>query len=149
MRTVEFLLCVAIAIAAIGCERRTETTAPDAQPPVSMPGEVSARVTAIEIGSAIGEDKRVEAGAGKATFSPNETIYVSILTEKAPGATLSARWTFEDGQFVSEGRETLNSADRNATEFHITKPDGFPAGRYRVEIALDDKPVGTREFEVR
>jgi hypothetical protein len=117
---------------------------------VSAPTPLLARVTAIELGSAIGTDGRVAAGAGKTTFSPTDTIYVSILTDKPPaGASLSARWTFEDGQVVSEGHESLTSSDRTATEFHIAKPDGWPAGRYRVEIALNGQPAGTRDFEVR
>ncbi len=50
---------------------------------------------------------------------------------------------------MSEDRETLGSSGRAATQFHIAKPDGWPAGRYRVEIALNVQPAGTREFEVR
>jgi hypothetical protein len=49
---------------------------------------------------------------------------------------------------VSEDRETLGS-ERAATEFHVAKPDGWPAGRYRVEIALNGEPAGARDFEVR
>jgi hypothetical protein len=104
-------------------------------------------VGAIELGTGLGPDGRVSSPT--TIFSPTDTIYVSVLTEGQPaGTTLSARWTYEDGQVVSEGRETLASA-RAATEFHIAKPDGWPAGRYRVEIGVNDKPGGTREFEVR
>jgi hypothetical protein len=36
-------------------------------------------------------------------FSPRDTIYVSVLTTgSAPSATVTARWTFEDGQVVKE-----------------------------------------------
>jgi uncharacterized protein YfaS (alpha-2-macroglobulin family) len=105
-------------------------------------------VSRIELGTAVGADGRITAPA--ATFAPADTIYVSVLTEgQAPGATLSARWTYEDGQLVSEGRETLGASGGAATEFHIAKPDGWPAGRYRVEIALNGRPAGAREFEVR
>jgi hypothetical protein len=111
---------------------------------------VTLRVAAIELGNAVGPDGRVAAGAEKTTFAPTDTIFVSILTDKPPaGASLSTRWTYEDGQVVSEGHETLTSSDRTATEFHIAKPDGWPTGRYRVEIALNGKPAGSRDFEVR
>jgi hypothetical protein len=104
-------------------------------------------VGAIELGRAVGADGRVTAPAS--IFSASDTIYASIVTEgQTAGSTLSARWTYEDGQVVNEGRESL-AADRAVTEFHISKPDGWPAGRYRVEIALNGRPAGTREFEVR
>jgi hypothetical protein len=50
---------------------------------------------------------------------------------------------------INESREELTSSDRNATEFHVSKTDGWPAGRYKVEIALNGQPSGEREFEVR
>jgi hypothetical protein len=129
---------------------RSETPAPEARPPeVSAPAPAGqpGAVTRIELGTAVGADGRVTAPA--ASFSPGDTIYVSVLTEGQPvGATLSARWTYEDGQLVSEDRETLGS-ERAATEFHVAKPDGWPAGRYRVEIALNGEPAGARDFEVR
>ena len=83
-------------------------------------------------------------------FAPADTIYASVTTDgPAQGSTLSARWTFEDGQIVSENRETLGSSGAVDTEFHIAKPDGWPAGRYRLEIALNGQPAGARDFEVR
>ena len=34
------------------------------------------------------------------------------------------------------------------SEFHISKPDGWPAGDYQVEISINDKPAGTKKFTV-
>ena len=153
MRTFEAVLCIAIASApspASGAPRRRlpAQSRPRSRHP-RAPAAV-ARVTAIELGSALDAESRVAPGAAKTTFSPSDTIYVSILTDKPPaGTSLSARWTFEDGQVVSEGHESLTSSERTATEFHIAKPDGLPAGRYKVEIALNGQPAGAREFEVR
>jgi hypothetical protein len=145
-------LCLAIAIGAVACDRSQPSTR-SGTPAVSAPSGSSAlpaKVTGIELGNAIAADGRLAAGAAKSTFAPSETIYVSVLTDRPPaGATLSARWTYEDGQLVSEGHESLTSAERNATEFHISKPDGWPTGRYKVEIALNGQPAGGREFEVR
>jgi hypothetical protein len=137
------------AFAFLACGRSDAPAPPAATPPVSAPAPVApaARVGAIELGSSLGADGRVAAPAQ--VFAPTDTIYVSVLTEgTAPGAELSARWTYEGDQLVSEGRETL-AASRSTTEFHIAKPDGWPAGRYRVAIALDGQPAGTRDFEVR
>jgi hypothetical protein len=105
-------------------------------------------VSAIDLGSAIGADKRVSAPA--ASFAPADTIYASIATEgSSPSFTLTARWTYEDGQLVSESSETIAPTGPATTEFHITKPDGFPAGRYRLEISANGAVAGARDFEVR
>src|SRR5688500_14007431 len=96
MRGLETLLCLAIAIGFLGCERKETSTQP---PAVSAPSASAAKVTAIELGNAVGADGRVAVGAAKTTFAPTDTIYVSVLTDKPPaGATLSARWTYGQGK---------------------------------------------------
>ena len=153
MRMLISLWCLAFAIAPVACKRNegTVTTQP---PAVSAPGHPvtlpQAKISAIELGNAISSDGRVAAGAAKTTFAPSDTIYVSVQTAEPPaGAELSARWTYQDGQLVSESREQLTSSGNTATEFHIAKPDGWPTGRYQVEIAMNGQPAGKREFEVR
>ncbi len=34
------------------------------------------------------------------------------------------------------------------TEFHISKPDGWPTGKYKLEVFLNGSSAATREFEV-
>ena len=143
MRTALFLAAV-LGLFACG---QSEST-----PPVSAPAPAAApepaRVSAIDLGSAIGADQRVTAPA--AAFAPGDTIYASIATEgSSPSLTLTARWTYEDGQLVSESSETIAPTGPATTEFHIAKPDGFPAGRYRLEISANGAVAGARDFEVR
>jgi uncharacterized protein YfaS (alpha-2-macroglobulin family) len=96
----------------------------------------------------MGGDKRVTERVE--VFMPGDTIYASVLTTgSAPSATLKARWFYEDGQLVSESEQAIAPTGNAATEFHITKPDGWPAGKYRLEVFLDGRQVQTREFEVR
>lgn len=147
-------LLVLLSALPLACSRsETETAAhPTSSPPVAAappPAPApSARVTSIELGTAIGADRRVTAPTS--VFATGDTIYASVRTEDQPaGSTLSARWTYEDGQLVSESRETLGTPGAIDTEFHIAKPDGWPAGRYRLEIALNGQPAGARDFEVR
>jgi len=151
MRALVTLLVFSLALCA-GCRRQESQTsaAPGASPPVSAapPTAPGARISAIDLGNALGSDGRVSTPTS--VFTPTDTIYASVLTEgQQPGATLSARWSYQDGQVVSENRETLGSSGRVNTEFHIAKPDGWPAGRYRLEIALNGQPAGSRDFEVR
>jgi hypothetical protein len=34
-------------------------------------------------------------------------------------------------------------------EFHISKPSGWPVGKYHVEITADGNPGGSKDFEVK
>jgi uncharacterized protein YfaS (alpha-2-macroglobulin family) len=103
---------------------------------------------AIELGSQIGEDDRVLAPSQ--VFAPGDTIHASIETEgEAQNVLIAARWSYEDGQTVAESSETISTASPSVVEFHIAKPDGWPTGRYRVDITANGQPAGNREFEVR
>jgi hypothetical protein len=141
------LLAVAVtSTSLLGCEREQAETV-DTTPTVETTGQ-AVRVTQVEVGTAVGADKRVSAAATQ--FRPTDTIYASVVTEgTAASATLTARWTFEDGQVVEESTQTLSPTGTAVTEFHISKPDGFPAGRYRVEILLNGTSTQSKEFEVR
>src|SRR5262249_19431592 len=50
--------------------------------------------------------------------------------------TLTARWTYEDGQVVNESSQQAEAGPAT-TEFHIAKPSGWPAGSYQIEILAD------------
>ena len=100
------------------------------------------------MGKKIGADKRVASPV--TTFGPKDTIYASVATTgSAPSKTLTAKWTFQDGQTVKEGSETIAPTGPAVTEFHIAKPSGWPVGKYKVEISADGAPVSTKEFEVK
>src|SRR3546814_6948407 len=82
--------------------------------------------------SDLGADMKV--GAPSTTFAPSDTIYASVATSTSDPAasvpgTLSAKWTFEDGQVVNEESKSVNLTGAGNTEFHIAKPDGSPAGK--------------------
>ena len=56
---------------------------------------------------------------------------------------------FEDGQVVNTDSKTLTFTGPGTTNFQISKPDGWPAGGYRLEVSLDGVQVESREFTVR
>jgi hypothetical protein len=108
----------------------------------------SVRVTDVTLGRSVGGDKAITDRAE--TFQPNDTIYDSVATDgSASSATLRARWTFEDGQVIDESTRTIAPNNRERTEFHISKPSGWPAGKYKVEVFLDNQAAETKNFEVR
>lgn len=131
-------LCVALNAPA-GCKKSEEAPAP------AVP--VAFHVTRVELGNAIGTDKRVIAPA--VTFKPGDTIYASISSEgAAASAVLGARWTFEDGQLVNETTQNIAPSGPAVTEFHIAKPDGWPVGKYALAVTVDGKPAGAAQFTV-
>jgi uncharacterized protein YfaS (alpha-2-macroglobulin family) len=66
----------------------------------------------------------------------------------APTATLKARWTYQDGQVVNESTQTIAATGDARTEFHISKPDGWPAGKYKLEVLVNGSSAATKDFEV-
>jgi hypothetical protein len=118
------------------------------QPADEVSSTQTVRVTGVELGRSVGSDGRITERAD--SFRPNDTIYASVNTEgTATGTTLSARWTFEDGQVVDERSQPVSSSGAVVTAFHIAKPDGFPAGRYKVEIRLNGQVAESKDFEVK
>jgi hypothetical protein len=109
---------------------------------------VGVRVAQVDIGRSLTADKAISDGTD--SFKPNETIYASIATEgtaTAP-ARLQARWTYQDGQVVNESTQTIAPTGNARTEFHISKPEGWPAGKYKLEVFLNGSSAGTRDVEV-
>jgi hypothetical protein len=105
------------------------------------------RVASVELGSALDPNKRVV--EPKSAFATTDTIYASIATEGwGEPIELTARWTYEDGQLVSES-QAIAAPGPGITEFHIEKPDGWPVGSYQLEILAGEAPVSTQRFEVR
>jgi hypothetical protein len=105
------------------------------------------RVTDVDLGLGLGPDKRVTDKTD--SFSPSETIYVSVRTEgAAPSATLKARWTFQDGQVVQESSQIIAPTGTAVTEFHVSNPAGWPKGSYKVEVFLNGSSTETESFEV-
>jgi hypothetical protein len=124
---------------------------PGAEPGPAMETTTDgARVTAVTLGTALGADNRVAAGRETNTFQPTDTVYASVATQgRATGSTLTARWTYEDGQVVDETTQTISAAGAAVTEFHIAMPDGFPAGQYHLEVLLNGQSIERRSFTVR
>ena len=139
------LLAAGLLIAA-GCNREADTGSTE-EPAPAPAATAGVEVTEVVLGKAVGADKSVSEAT--TSFEPTDTVYVSVRTAgTAPSATLAARWTFEDGQVVDESSQTIAPTGPEVTEFHISKPDGWPTGAYEVAISLDGQPVETQSFTV-
>jgi len=146
-------------VALVGCKKKEEPapmppaaseTAPMPQATATM---ATASVNGIDLGNAVGADMRVT--APMTTFAPTDTIYAAVRTGTSDPAasvasTLGAKWTHVDSnQVVHEESRDLALAGDGINDFQISKPDGWPTGKYKVEIMLDGAVVQTREFDVR
>lgn len=136
-------LIAALALTSCGgsrTEERTEAT--------QASSDAGVTVSKVEIGKSVDTDMRITEQTR--SFGPTETVYAAVITNgAAPSAEITTRWTFEDGQVVDENTQTITPNGNASTEFHISKPDGLPPGKYKVEVFLNGTPAGTEEFEVK
>jgi hypothetical protein len=119
-------------------------------PPAAEAGTQAMRVTNVDLGTAVGADNRVAADAVTTDFRASDTIHASITTEgTVSGASLTARWTYQDGQVVDESTQSVVGSGAAVTHFQISMPAGFPPGDYQVEILLNGNRVESKSFRVR
>jgi len=148
LRPILAALYLALAIHITACQKKTSETSSTSYSEKST--ETSGiKVTNVDLGRNVGGDKHVTDAT--TSFSPNDVIYASVLTSgTSPSATVKVRWTYEgDGQVVDESEQTITTTGDTATEFHISKPNGWPAGNYKAEVYLNGQLVQTKEFEVK
>ena len=136
------------ALAACGKENRNEA-AGDVTPGAAAPTPATPTVAVAEIdlGRAVSNSRVTDKTDD---FKTTDTIYTSVRTTgTSSNSHVMARWTFEDGQVVQESSQAIAPTGEAYTEFHISKPGGLPKGKYKVEVFLDSKSAGTKEFEVK
>lgn len=144
MRVSLLLMAVATASACGKKEQPATQTSGGAIAPTST----TLRVADITLGRSLSADKRVADQTD--TFSPHDTIYASVhTTGTSQNANLAARWTYQDGQVVTESNEPISPAGDAYTEFHIFKPSGWPAGKYTLHLLVDGQEAQTKELTVK
>jgi len=150
-----WVLSLTAALALSACGKKEEPAAPPAPPAATTPAPVPApapapavvSVSSVDLGSAVGADEKVTAAT--TAFTPKDTIYASVATSGSGTATLAAKWTYQTGQTVKEDSKSITPTGPAVTAFHISKPDGWPAGNYKVEISLNGQAAGSKDFSVK
>ena len=151
--TFAWIAAAALVGAAAACKKadtgRADTATAASTGTVEQPA-TALRVTDVDLGRSAAGDTAI---ADKTTdFKPNDTIHAVVRHEgAATGARLTARWTYQDGQIVDERTETISPTGANATytHFKITKPSGWPKGKYTLHVLLNDTEVQSKDFEVK
>jgi hypothetical protein len=126
--------------------------APAPAPAAPAAASESLKVGSVTLGSAVGADKKV--AKAKTTFAPGEkTIYASVATDgTSAGATLNAKWTFQDGETattVSDISQSISTDGPAVTTFKIQNPNEWPEGKYKVAISLNGQAVSNQAFDVK
>jgi hypothetical protein len=149
-----FGVLAALVLALSACGKKEEPRKSEPIPPptsgTAPAAPAGVAVTAVTLGNAVGADKKVKQTTD--SFGAKDTIYASVDTAGAGTATLKAKWTYlKNGQetLVKEDTQTIVPTGPATSEFHISKPDGWPKGEYRVEISAAGKPAGTKTFTVK
>lgn len=127
-------------------------SAPAAAPAAPAAASESLKVGSVTLGNAVGADKKV--AKAKNAFAPTDkTIYASVATEgTTAGATLNAKWTFQDGDTVttvSDISQSISTDGPAVTTFKIQNPNEWPEGKYKVTVSLNGQAVGNEAFEVK
>ncbi|MDB6163559.1 MAG: hypothetical protein JWL98_991 [Xanthomonadaceae bacterium] len=145
-------------LAMAGCKKHDETPAPPATdttattppPPTTTPAPAPApvattlSVTTVDLGNSIGADNRI--ATPMTSFGTKDTIHASVATD-GPGGDLVAKWTMGD-KVVDTQNKTV-PAGPQVTEFSITKPSGWPAGHYKLDVQSAGTSLQTREFDIK
>jgi hypothetical protein len=138
--------CLALALTASGCGKKDSSAAVETAS--GAPASTPVSVTDVKLGRALGADKRLTDETDK--FRPADVIYAVVETQgTAPNTALQARWTYQDGQVVDEASRTISAGGEDVTEFHVSKPSGWPKGKYTVQILLNGAPIQSKDFEVK
>jgi hypothetical protein len=149
-------LLVSTALALAACGKKDEPApapAPAPAPsvePAPTPAPAGIAVSSVTAGSAIGADKKVTVATD--SFAPSDTMYVSVDTTGSGTAKLDAKWTYsKDGNVavVKDDSMTINTTGPATHEFHVSKPDGWPAGNYEVDVLLDGRSAGSKKLTVK
>ena len=147
-------LVAAVALAACGKKEPPAPPPPPAPAPAAVPAPVAVpagvTLSAVSLGKSVGADKKVSAATE--VFAKGDTIHASIDTTGVGSATVVAKWSYtKDGKTaaVKEETATITPTGPATTEFHISKPDGWPIGDYKVEILVNGTSAATKSFKVQ
>ena len=140
------LCCLGLMAVLVGCRAGDRSPDPGPSPSPTLRADVT--VAEISLGRALETNRRVT--QPREDFAPADTVYVSVVTDGAARRVrLKARWTYQSSEVVSESSLDIAPSGVTVSEFHVSRPEGWPRGRYQVEIFLDGASAGKRGFSVQ
>jgi hypothetical protein len=139
--------CFALALTTFACKDRAD----DASTTTSGGAVADApviEVVEVDLGKGVQADKTIRDETDD--FGQRDSVFASVRTKGATdNATLTARWTYQDGQIVDERSETISPTGEANTTFFIAQPTGLPKGNYTLIVLLNGAEAQKKEFEVK
>lgn len=106
------------------------------------------KIVSVLLGRSLDAEQVVQ--ADRDSFSPRDTIHASVLSTGAhEGLTLSAHWLGPDGASIADTAQVVAPTQPTATTFSLHNPQPWPVGDYKLELAVNEHVLQTREFHVR
>jgi hypothetical protein len=100
--------------------------------------------------SADGDTEHNTLGAPTTRFGPTDSVYAEIRSNgTASSYTIYAKWTGANGEVLADYGIKVNEAGPNRTVISLSKPDGWPAGQNKIELAINGKTLRTVTFDVQ
>jgi hypothetical protein len=139
--------CFALALTTLACRERAD----DASTTTSGGAVADApavQVAEVDLGKGLQTDKSIRDETDD--FAQRDTVFASVRTTgAAENATITARWTFQDGQVVDERTETISPTGEAFTTFFVAQPGGLPKGNYTLSVLVNGVEAQKKEFEVK
>jgi hypothetical protein len=152
------LIAAALALSVAACKKKEETTAiPEPVPvPAAVPAaademNVPVSVKQVTLSNKFDESTK-QAVMAMNTFAANDTIYAVVDTIGSGKAAIKTLWTYHKGDKTAQVNETVQEIDAQgpaSTEFHVSKPSGWPVGDYQVEVFVNGASASVQKFTVK
>ena len=84
----------------------------------------------------------------KVERTADQALQATVVTQgSAESARLRCRVSHDEAR-VAEAETRFAPSGTSVTEFRLWRADGWPEGRYRVEVELDGRGAATREVQL-
>jgi hypothetical protein len=139
--------CFALALTTFACKDRTEDSSTTTSGG-AVADAATIEIAEVDLGKGVQADKTIRDETDD--FAQRDTVYASVRTTgSGTGATITSRWTFQDGQVVDERTETISPTGDANTVFFIAQPGGLPKGNYTLTVLLNGTEAQKKEFEIK
>lgn len=148
----------ALVFSVAACKKKEETAAvpapvpaPAATPAAPDVINVPVSVKQVTLSNKIDEATK-QAAMAMDSFAANDTIYAVVDTIGSGKTAIKVLWTYHKGEKTAQVNETvqeIEAAGPASTEFHISKPSGWPVGDYQVEVFVNGTSASVQKFAVK